>query len=96
MNLSLLIDRWELNRNALAPCCLRILDNCISELKMVISGDLRPEHRLDTICHFKKHKGESWKQVIEEDPGYVHWCYENVQGFQLDQIAHAYLIEMSE
>lgn len=69
-------------------------DDCIRELKMMASGQLREPHRLDSLCHFKKHKGSKWKEVIEQDPCYVNWCYENVQGFMLDEIAHNYLIEM--
>jgi hypothetical protein len=93
MNISLLIDRWEKRRNGLTACCQKELDLCISELKMMASGELREPNRLDTVCHFKKWKGHMWKVVIEEDAGYVNWCMENVQSFELDETAHNYLIE---
>ncbi len=28
---------------------------------------------LATHCYLKKHKGKTWRQVVEEDPEYVDW-----------------------
>jgi hypothetical protein len=96
MNISLLIARWEEKKQSCNLVEQAIYDLCISDLKMMASGQLREPHRLDTRCPFKKHRDEFWKDVIENDPAYVEWLYENVQGFQLDEFAHAYLVEVQE
>lgn len=88
MNLNLLIDRWEKEKGEMT------VDDCISQLKMLISGEIREPYTLDSICHMNKHKGKSWKQVIEQDPAYVSWLYMKFTWFQLDEAAHNYYVEM--
>lgn len=70
--------------------------DCIRELKMAITGDLRPGYTLDGRCHMKKHLGKTWKEVIEQDPGYINWLYQTFSWFQLDEAAHNYLVETEE
>lgn len=92
-----LIDRWE-TRLGTYTSEERIfeLKLCLSEIKMVLSGELGkfPPTSMDGVCHFKKYKGMRWKEVIEKDPGYVEWCLNNITGFQLDEDTHKYLIEI--
>lgn len=35
------------------------------------------------IFTFGKHKGKTVKQVMEEDPSYLLWADDNVEGFEL-------------
>ncbi len=95
-----LIERWE-NRltnyvgtgpsMALAASELKM---CLSEIKQALQVSDYPPASLDSMCHFKKHKGKSWKEVIEASPDYADWCLANVPGFQLDEFAHNYLVEV--
>lgn len=69
---------------------------CITEVQ---SAHAKTIQRWDSVtlgdkCHFKKHKGKLWKEVIENDPNYADWCLGNIAGFQFDQTAHNFLVEM--
>ena len=57
-----------------------------------------PPTTLDTLCAFKKYKAANltWKEIIEDDPGYVDFCLSKVAGFELDETAMNYLIEIQE
>lgn len=35
-------------------------------------------------CQFPKYKGIPWPEVIERDPGYVHWLLENIETLMPD------------
>jgi hypothetical protein len=96
--LNRLIEKWE-QRRALfkdSPFSLTALDECISDLKAAMVGEQSkyPPTSLDSKCHFKKHQGKLWKEVIETDPDYVDWCLKNISTFSLDQDAHNYLIDI--
>ncbi len=41
------------------------------------------------IFRFGMHKGLTFKEVAEKDPDYIIWCYDNIDGFELD----AYTLE---
>lgn len=47
-------------------------------------GGSRDPATLDSICPFKKHKGEPWGQVLDEDPEYVDWILENIDDLDTD------------
>jgi hypothetical protein len=36
---------------------------------------------------FGKHKGKLIRDIIEEDPDYIAWCLDNIDGFVLDEDA---------
>lgn len=38
---------------------------------------------------FGKHKKSVVNDVIQEDPGYIEWCLENIEGFELTDAAMA-------
>lgn len=37
-------------------------------------GESTEPFTLDTICDFQKHKGKTWKKILEEEPQYVGWA----------------------
>lgn len=52
------------------------------------AGDPKPLTPDDRL-RFGRHRGEELWAVIREDPAYVAWCIENVEGFELDNEAWA-------
>ncbi len=46
---------------------------------------------LKSIFTFGIHKGETVAEVIEDDPSYIEWCLDDVDGFELDSEASAAL-----
>ena len=40
---------------------------------------------------FGKHEGESVDEVIVDDPEYVEWCLNEIDGFDLDEEGHQLL-----
>jgi hypothetical protein len=51
---------------------------------IIIGGNKEPVFSTsEDIFTFGKYKGESLKAVLECDPAYVHWCRENIDGFEL-------------
>jgi hypothetical protein len=38
-------------------------------------GDSNKEERdlLASVCFMRKHKGATWRQVLDEDPDYIRW-----------------------
>lgn len=48
------------------------------------SGGSGEAPTLDSICPFKKHKGEPWSEVLEEDPDYVDWILDNIDDLDAD------------
>ncbi len=38
---------------------------------------------------FGKHRGDSIREVIEQDAEYIAWCIENVDNFELNNQAYA-------
>jgi hypothetical protein len=93
--LDLLISKWEAKfKGDYSKEYKTALLDCISDIKATMTGSLRPPNSLDDMCHFKKHKGKHWKEVIEQDPGYCEWCLGNITGFQFDETAHTYLVEI--
>jgi hypothetical protein len=71
---------------------------CLSDVKSYMSAETTKYQpaTLDSVCHFNKHKGKKWKDVIEQFPDYADWCLANVTGFQLDEDAHKYLVEIQQ
>ena len=43
------------------------------------------KYKLDTRLNFGKYCGETLKTILEDDPGYLVWCLENVEWFEVDQ-----------
>jgi hypothetical protein len=43
---------------------------------------------LDTPIRFGRHRGRLVEEVLEDDPGYLLWCMENVESFDVDQALH--------
>jgi hypothetical protein len=41
-------------------------------------------HKLDTIMTFGQYKGMTVAEVLEEDPQYLKWAYENIEWFDLE------------
>ena len=41
-------------------------------------------YRLNSLLSFGKHKGETIKTVIANDPTYLDWAIGEIQGFELD------------
>lgn len=46
-------------------------------------GDSGPFSLADTLT-FGKHKGETWAEVLDSDPGYVEWCIDNMDRLSED------------
>ena len=44
-------------------------------------------YRLIDKLNFGKHKGETIKQVCEDDPTYIEWCLNAIDSFELDDKA---------
>ncbi len=40
-------------------------------------------YRLNTVFKFGKHKDHNIQHVIQDDPQYLYWCMDNVEGFEL-------------
>lgn len=40
---------------------------------------------------FGKHRGETVQEVIDTDSSYIDWCIEEVDGFELTDVAYDYL-----
>lgn len=57
---------------------------------MSAQGIYKPD---DTLT-FGKHEGEKLEDVIVDDPTYVAWCCDEIDGFELDEEA-AQLLETS-
>jgi hypothetical protein len=49
----------------------------------------------DTLT-FGKHKDRNLKDVIDDDPQYIDWCFSNIEWFDLDAIAIDYLKEATD
>lgn len=47
-----------------------------------------PPWNLDKRFPFGKYKGDQLWLVIDTDPGYVDWCIDNIDGFELDNEAY--------
>lgn len=47
---------------------------------------------LGDICEFGKYKSQivKWKFVIDNDPSYIQWLFDNVDSFDLDNEAKIY------
>jgi len=39
---------------------------------------------VNDVLTFGKHSGEALDEVIVEDPEYIAWCVDEVEGFELD------------
>ena len=39
---------------------------------------------LDTVLNFGKHKGEQVEDLLDDDPGYLAWLYDEGYVFDLD------------
>lgn len=48
---------------------------------------------LDTKINYGKHKGKFIKDIIEQDPSWIEWALEKIEGFGLDVYAFYYLLE---
>ena len=48
-------------------------------------------HSLDDYLLFGKYKGQRVEDVCVDDPQYIDWCIENIEGFELDEIADQFL-----
>jgi hypothetical protein len=46
---------------------------------------------LGQVIAFGKHKGKTYKQVIDTDLGYIRWCLNNIPNFRLERLAEKYL-----
>ncbi len=42
---------------------------------------------VNDVLSFGKHKGETLDEVIVEDPKYIAWCTDEIDGFELDEEA---------
>jgi len=52
-------------------------------------------YSLETELIFGKHVGKTIEQIIEDDVGYITWCLENIETFNLDPKAEdMYLLEL--
>lgn len=47
--------------------------------------------KLNDKITFGKHKGLTIKEIIEDDPSYLEWALDEVDGFELDDAAIAAL-----
>ncbi len=45
-------------------------------------------HELHYKIQFGVHKGKTIKQMLEEKPDYIRWCFENIDWFDLSQEAY--------
>ena len=92
MNLTLILERWENEKHLLT------VDDCISQLKMAASGEIREPYTLDSRSPFKRHNGMSIKAAIDaeqkEGGSFFDWALEKMQWFTLDGAAHKYLCEV--
>jgi len=39
-----------------------------------------------TVCYLKKHYGETWECVVDNDPSYAKWALENIE--DMDEELH--------
>jgi hypothetical protein len=54
------------------------------------------KYKLDDSVKFGKYKGYDLKTLIEKDSKYVIWCLKNIDWFEVDEEADAYLGEVFE
>jgi hypothetical protein len=47
---------------------------------------------LHQVIAFGKHKGKTYKQVIDTEPSYIDWCLTNIANFRLTKGAEEYFI----
>lgn len=40
-------------------------------------------YKLDSVFGFGKYKGCTVDDVLEDHPGYIEWCIENIDGFEI-------------
>lgn len=48
-----------------------------------------PPKTPDDVLRFGQYKGDELWLVIETDPGYITWCIETIESFELDNEAYA-------
>lgn len=54
------------------------------------------EDILERICWFKKHEGETWRQVLDEDPKYVLWILEETDLITNEQLRDELMFALEE
>jgi len=47
----------------------------------------KPYYLYNRIDFGRRHKGELIRDIIEEDPDYLAWCLDNIDGFVLGEDA---------
>lgn len=57
---------------------------------------MRYPAQLSDVLDFGKHQGRRVEEAIEEDPGWVQWCIDNVDNFTLSRGAMLFLKECTE
>lgn len=60
---------------------------------MQLSGKYNGRYQLTSVLNFGKYKGHVLSEVVDNDPLYVKWCMDEIDWFNLDYEARAYLNE---
>ncbi len=50
-------------------------------------------HTLDDRLGFGPHQSATIRQVIDDDPDYIEWAFNTIDGFELDDEAMHYLAQ---
>ncbi len=90
--LKTLVAQWEVKTPASVADCIKDAKLLIAQVTQMNWSD----KTLESILWYKKHKGKRIIDVIDQDPDYINWCMENIEGFRLNEEAFNYLLSKEQ